>query len=87
MHTRNSFRVIYQETRADASGSLIVYAPLDVASMCAVMIGGDSRFVALLSSGFSIDLDGSSGYKDDWSGKLARDSSNKSSRSLLTVAF
>ena len=79
--------LILQETWADASGSLIVYAPLDVASMRAVMIGGDSSFVALLPSGFAIVPDGSSGYGDDWSGKLARGSSNKGSGSLLTVAF
>lgn len=79
--------LILQETWADASGSLIVYAPLDVASMRAVMTGGDSSFVALLPSGFAIVPDGSSGYGDDWSGKLARGSSNKGSGSLLTVAF
>ncbi|KAJ9708374.1 hypothetical protein PVL29_000427 [Vitis rotundifolia] len=57
--------LILQETWADASGSLIVYAPLDVASMHAVMTDEDSSFVALSPSGFAIVPDGSSGYEDD----------------------
>ncbi|KAJ9708367.1 hypothetical protein PVL29_000421 [Vitis rotundifolia] len=57
--------LILQETWADASGSLIVYAPRDVASMHAVMTDEDSSFVALLPSGFEIVPDGSSDYEDD----------------------
>ena len=98
--TRNqseSSMLILQETWADASGGLIVYAPLDIASLRALMTGGDSSFVALLPSGFTIVPDGSSGSgsggSNDWSGRLARggcsssSSSSKGSGSLLTVAF
>lgn len=86
--------LILQETWADASGSIIVYAPLDITSLRAVMVGGDSSFMALLPSGFAILPDGSSGYggSNDWSGRLARggsssSSSSKGSGSLLTVSF
>ncbi|XWS61129.1 hypothetical protein CRYUN_Cryun07bG0098900 [Craigia yunnanensis] len=46
--------LILQETWCDASGALVVYAPVDVSSMSVVMNGGDSAYVALLPSGFAI---------------------------------
>ncbi|RWW67126.1 hypothetical protein BHE74_00025472 [Ensete ventricosum] len=46
------------ETCTDASGSLVVYAPVDVPAMHLVMSGGDSSYVALLPSGFAILPDG-----------------------------
>ncbi|XP_010555655.1 PREDICTED: homeobox-leucine zipper protein HDG7-like isoform X2 [Tarenaya hassleriana] len=49
-----STMLILQETWTDASGSLVMYAPVDVSSMNVVMNGGDSAYVALLPSGFSI---------------------------------
>lgn len=82
--------LILQETWVDASGALMVYAPLDIASMRAVMTGRESSFVALLPSGFAIVPDGSSGCggSNEWSGRLGRGgSSNDGSGSLLTVAF
>uniref|UniRef100_A0A8R7RBS8 HD-Zip IV C-terminal domain-containing protein n=1 Tax=Triticum urartu TaxID=4572 RepID=A0A8R7RBS8_TRIUA len=45
--------LILQETCTDASGSLVVYAPVDVQSMHVVMGGGDSAYVSLLPSGFA----------------------------------
>ncbi|XP_044504884.1 homeobox-leucine zipper protein ANTHOCYANINLESS 2-like isoform X2 [Mangifera indica] len=59
--TANDSMLILQETWNDASGSLIVYAPVDVQSMGTVMNGGDSAGVALLPSGFAILPDGRSG--------------------------
>ncbi|XP_060205493.1 homeobox-leucine zipper protein ANTHOCYANINLESS 2-like isoform X2 [Lycium barbarum] len=53
-----SSMLILQETSTDASGSLIVYAPVDIPAMHLVMNGGDSSYVALLPSGFSIVPDG-----------------------------
>ncbi|XP_054786163.1 homeobox-leucine zipper protein ANTHOCYANINLESS 2-like isoform X2 [Prosopis cineraria] len=50
--------VILQETCADATGSMVVYAPVDVQSLNVVMSGGDSSYVALLPSGFAIHPDG-----------------------------
>ncbi|RRT66539.1 hypothetical protein B296_00040123 [Ensete ventricosum] len=53
-----SSMLILQETCTDASGSLVVYAPVDVPAMHLVMSGGDSSYVALLPSGFAILPDG-----------------------------
>ncbi|KAI5347013.1 PREDICTED: homeobox-leucine zipper [Prunus dulcis] len=54
--------LMLQESWSDASGSLVVYAPVDPASMSAVMRGGDSAYVALLPSGFAILPGGPPGY-------------------------
>lgn len=50
--------LILQETCTDASGSMVVYAPVDVPAMHLVMNGGDSAYVALLPSGFVVVPDG-----------------------------
>ena len=46
--------LILQETCSDSSGSLVVYAPVDIPAMQVVMNGGDSAYVALLPSGFAV---------------------------------
>ncbi|CAN6205269.1 unnamed protein product [Urochloa humidicola] len=82
--------LILQETCTDSSGSLVVYAPVDVQSMHVVMNGGDSAYVSLLPSGFAILPDGHSQPSD-----AAQDSPNgqsstvgsKNTGSLVTVAF
>ncbi|KAF0893374.1 hypothetical protein E2562_024197 [Oryza meyeriana var. granulata] len=68
--------LILQETCADTSGSMVVYAPVDIPAMHLVMSGGDSTCVALLPSGFAILPSGPSICAD-----------NKTGGSLLTVAF
>lgn len=65
--------LILQETCTDSSGSMVVYAPVDIPAMHVVMNGGDSACVALLPSGFSILPDGAE--QQDVGG------------SLLTVGF
>ncbi|CAL9069626.1 unnamed protein product [Musa banksii] len=70
-----SSMLILQETCTDASGSLVVYAPVDTPAMHLVMSGGDSAYVALLPSGFAILPDGGGG------------GAHKAGGSLLTVAF
>ncbi|XP_042505461.1 homeobox-leucine zipper protein ANTHOCYANINLESS 2-like isoform X2 [Macadamia integrifolia] len=87
---QNSMLILLQQTCIDASGSLVVYAPVDIPAMHIVMNGGDSAYVALLPSGFAIVPDGqcsrgptphgSNGEGDSSGGKNA-------SGSLLTVAF
>ncbi|KAJ6836467.1 homeobox-leucine zipper protein ROC5-like [Iris pallida] len=74
---QSSSMLILQETCTDASGSMVVYAPVDIPAMHLVMNGGDSSYVALLPSGFAIMPDGTgpNGQKMGGSG------------SLLTVAF
>ena len=54
--------LILQETSSDATGSYIIYAPVDIASMNVVLSGGDPAYVALLPSGFAILPDGQGQY-------------------------
>ncbi|KAK7340185.1 hypothetical protein VNO77_20881 [Canavalia gladiata] len=83
MNANQSSMLILQETCTDASGSLVVYAPVDIPAMHVVMNGGDSAYVALLPSGFAIVPDGPGGESDDHGGA----SQQRVSGSLLTVAF
>ncbi|KAG7018976.1 Homeobox-leucine zipper protein ANTHOCYANINLESS 2 [Cucurbita argyrosperma subsp. argyrosperma] len=54
LNPNQSSMLILQETCSDASGSLVVYAPVDIPAMQVVMNGGDSAYVALLPSGFAV---------------------------------
>lgn len=78
--------LILQETWNDASGALVVYAPVDIPSMNNVMSGADSAYVALLPSGFSILPDGTSSLSDqiDNDGGLVN---HGSEGCLLTLGF
>ncbi|XP_062222461.1 homeobox-leucine zipper protein ROC5 [Phragmites australis] len=76
MSANQSSMLILQETCTDASGSMVVYAPVDIPAMQLVMNGGDSTYVALLPSGFAILPDGPS-----------IGAGHKTGGSLLTVAF
>ncbi|KAI3902835.1 hypothetical protein MKW92_006761 [Papaver armeniacum] len=52
---------IFQETCTDASGSLVVYAAVDLLPMNDLLMGGgDSAYIRLLPCGFSIVPDGDS---------------------------
>ncbi|KAH9604448.1 hypothetical protein KSS87_020219, partial [Heliosperma pusillum] len=85
VNPNQSSMLILQETCTDASGALVVYAPVDIPAMHVVMNGGDSAYVALLPSGFAIVPDGP--------GSRGPNNSNHDSNphrmggSLLTVAF
>ena len=77
--------LILQESCTDASGSLVVYAPIDLPAINIVMSGEDPSYIPLLPSGFTILPDGRPG-----GGGGATTSSNPmggSSGSLITVAF
>ncbi|KAK1686536.1 hypothetical protein QYE76_047384 [Lolium multiflorum] len=76
LSANQSSMLILQETCTDASGSIVVYAPVDIPAMQLVMNGGDSTYVALLPSGFAILPDGPSVGNE-----------HKTGGSLLTVAF
>lgn len=78
--------LILQETCTDTSGSLVVYAPVDVQSMHVVMNGGDSAYVSLLPSGFAILPDGHCLSSNPAQGS-PNSGSNSSTGSLVTVAF
>ncbi|KAL3615626.1 Homeobox-leucine zipper protein ANTHOCYANINLESS 2 [Castilleja foliolosa] len=84
MNENQSSMLILQETCIDASGSLVVYAPVDIPAMHVVMNGGDSAYVALLPSGFAIVPDGPVGDGPDGDGGPQ---AHGVSGSLLTVAF
>ncbi|KAK6919378.1 Homeobox domain [Dillenia turbinata] len=73
--------LILQESCTDSTGSFVIYAPVDIGAMNAVLNGGDPEYVALLPSGFAILPDGAIGN----GGGIVE--STGSGGSLLTVAF
>ena len=82
--------LILQESCTDASGSYVIYAPVDIVAMNVVLSGGDPDYVALLPSGFAILPDGSVGGGGDGNDQEVVSSSTTASGScgsLLTVAF
>ena len=80
--------LILQESCTDASGSYVIYAPVDIVAMNVVLSGGDPDYVALLPSGFAILPDGSVGGGGDGNQEVVSSSTaSESCGSLLTVAF
>ncbi|CAI0407125.1 unnamed protein product [Linum tenue] len=57
-NSSQSNMLILQESSVDATGSYVIYAPVDIAAMNIVLSGGDPDYVALLPSGFAILPDG-----------------------------
>ncbi|KAL6004516.1 Homeobox-leucine zipper protein ANTHOCYANINLESS 2 [Asimina triloba] len=87
MNSSQSSMLILQETCTDASGSLVVYAPVDIPAMHVVMNGGDSAYVALLPSGFAIVPDGPGCRGSHSSNNGSTQQQQRVGGSLLTVAF
>ncbi|WVZ94669.1 hypothetical protein U9M48_040534 [Paspalum notatum var. saurae] len=85
-NSNQSNMLILQESCTDASGSYVVYAPVDVVAMNVVLNGGDPDYVALLPSGFAILPDGPPGAAAPH-GEGAAGSLEPGGGSLLTVAF
>ncbi|XP_039020060.1 homeobox-leucine zipper protein MERISTEM L1-like [Hibiscus syriacus] len=79
-NSSQSNMLILQESCTDATGSYVIYAPVDIVAMNVVLSGGDPDYVALLPSGFAILPDGPG---HDGGGILEIGSGG----SLLTVAF
>nr|XP_043619227.1 homeobox-leucine zipper protein MERISTEM L1-like isoform X2 [Erigeron canadensis]XP_043619229.1 homeobox-leucine zipper protein MERISTEM L1-like isoform X2 [Erigeron canadensis] len=79
-NSSQSNMLILQESASDSTGSYVIYAPVDIASMNVVLSGGDPDYVALLPSGFAILPDGPGEYER---GVLEVGAGG----SLLTVAF
>jgi homeobox-leucine zipper protein len=71
--------LILQESCTDASGSLVVYAPIDIPAGNVVMSGEDPSAVPLLPSGFAILPDGRPG--------ASTSAEPSDAGSLVTVAF
>ncbi|GAB4844434.1 Homeobox-leucine zipper protein ANTHOCYANINLESS 2 [Ancistrocladus abbreviatus] len=87
MNANQSSMLILQETCTDASGSLVVYAPVDITAMHLVMNGGDSAYVALLPSGFVIVPDGPGSCGPISNVGIGLHGPQRVGGSLLTVAF
>ncbi|KAI3817974.1 hypothetical protein L1987_11776 [Smallanthus sonchifolius] len=68
--------LVLQDSTTDVTGSLMVYAAVDVEAITVVMNGGDSSCVALLPSGFAIVPD-----------CMAESKAGGEGGSLLTVGF
>ncbi|KAB2610618.1 homeobox-leucine zipper protein PROTODERMAL FACTOR 2-like [Pyrus ussuriensis x Pyrus communis] len=75
-NSSKSNMLILQESCTDPTASFVIYAPVDIVHMKAVLNGSDPDHVPLLPSGFAILPDGA-GIGDSSSG----------GSSLLTVAF
>ena len=73
--------LILQESCTDGTGSLVVYAPIDIPAANVVMSGEDPSAIPLLPSGFSILPDGRPGASSSRAGQAP------SAGSLVTVAF
>ncbi|CAN6458042.1 unnamed protein product [Victoria cruziana] len=82
-NSNQSNMLILQESCTDASGSYVVYAPVDIVGMNAVLTGGDPECVALLPSGFAILPDGPTAA----TGQSGAEEVGGGGGSLLTVAF
>ncbi|KAK8496650.1 hypothetical protein V6N12_063910 [Hibiscus sabdariffa] len=79
-NSSQSNMLILQESCTDATGSYVIYAPVDIVAMNVVLSGGDPDYVALLPSGFAILPDGP-GHNGGGILEIG------SGGSLLTVAF
>ncbi|XP_048626407.1 homeobox-leucine zipper protein PROTODERMAL FACTOR 2-like [Brassica napus] len=87
-NSSQSNMLILQESCTDASGSYVIYAPVDIVAMNVVLSGGDPDYVALLPSGFAILPDGSVGGGENGNQEVVSSSTaSESCGSLLTVAF
>lgn len=73
--------LILQESSIDATGSYVIYAPVDFGAMNIVLTGGDPDYVALLPSGFAILPDREGPNKGIGISAIG------SGRSFLTLAF
>ncbi|XP_028767805.1 homeobox-leucine zipper protein MERISTEM L1 [Neltuma alba] len=85
-NSSQSNMVILQESCTDATGSYVIYAPVDIVAMNTVLGGGDPDYVALLPSGFAI-LPAGSSLNNNGGGGGGPILDVGSGGSLLTVAF
>ena len=79
--------LILQESCTDASGSLVVYAPIDIPAANVVMSGEDPSAIPLLPSGFTIQPDGRPGASSSSSAAAGPLGAPAAAGSLVTVAF
>ncbi|KAL6605992.1 hypothetical protein ACP70R_041645 [Stipagrostis hirtigluma subsp. patula] len=82
LNSSQNSMLILQESCTDASGSMVVYSPIDLPAANVVMSGEDPSAIPLLPSGFAILPDGRPG-----SGEGASSSSAGPPGCVVTVAF
>ncbi|TXG69225.1 hypothetical protein EZV62_004160 [Acer yangbiense] len=82
-----SIMMILQETWNYASGSLVVYMPLDLHSVNMLIAGADSSTVNVLPSGFAIHPDGRNGHGTTSNDNEGNNFSETSGGCILTVIF
>ncbi|KAL1219186.1 Homeobox-leucine zipper protein HDG1 [Cardamine amara subsp. amara] len=87
INANQSSMLILQETSIDTAGAVVVYAPVDIPAMQAVMNGGDSAYVALLPSGFAILPNAQAVNQERNNGNNGMGGCMEEGGSLLTVAF
>ncbi|CAM8981083.1 unnamed protein product [Rhodiola kirilowii] len=75
--------VILQECCVDASGSLIVYGPVDIQEINMSVLGGDPSCIPLLPSGFMISPDG----RPDLACEASSSRHSGMGGSLITIGF
>ncbi|XP_038981871.1 homeobox-leucine zipper protein ROC2-like isoform X2 [Phoenix dactylifera] len=73
--------MILQENCSHATGSYVIYAPIDIVALNAILTGQEADYVALLPCGFTIFPDLPHGMQDGIDGE------GGSGGSLLTVSF
>ncbi|KAF8655151.1 hypothetical protein HU200_061288 [Digitaria exilis] len=79
-------KLILQEVCADASCSMVVYAPVEVGPMCMVMNSGDHAAVFLLPSGSAVLPDGHGKARHAPCTSSALEGHGNTAGSLVTVA-
>ncbi|KAF2290118.1 hypothetical protein GH714_002716 [Hevea brasiliensis] len=79
--------LILQESCIDASGSLVVYCPVDLPAVNIAMSGEDPAYIPLLPSGFTISPDGHPDHGDGASSSSNTHGSIGRSSGSLTVSF
>ena len=79
--------LILQESCTDSSGSMVVYAPIDLPAINIVMSGEDPSYIPLLPSGFTILPDEDAAAGRPFPSPTAASSSASGGGSLITVAF
>ncbi|KAM0832724.1 hypothetical protein ACQ4PT_064718 [Festuca glaucescens] len=84
--SQNSMLVV-QESCTDASGSLVVYSPIDIPAANVVMSGEDPSGIPLLPSGFSIWPDSRSGVVGGGGASTSAGAGGPLAGSVVTVAF
>ncbi|XAR73609.1 hypothetical protein NMG60_11007634 [Bertholletia excelsa] len=79
--------LILQESCKDPLGSLVIYAPIDFATIKSAITSGASSEAAILPSGFIISTDGRSNPSAARGASTSSSSSKPRGGSLLTVVF